>query len=202
MAKKYTLAAVLIALILIVGLFFGLSYLRSHPKTQAPQSAVLETEQTIENPKTLTPEAAQKTDNTSAAQTLAPTPEMETVIEENAADLNNPDVTQDLAPSYPDNVIPLYKASAAADSEDIITENGRPGWTAQYGSDASVEEVSAFYTELLKNAPDFKSEQNAQSTRLTATIDGCSAAVTVSPNNPERTGLSNVSNVSIFIERN
>ncbi|MEF9918465.1 MAG: hypothetical protein RR310_02885 [Eubacterium sp.] len=128
------------------------------------------------------------------------TPEMQAVIDANQADIFV-DTNKELAISYPSNLLPLYKVSGVADSHDITSDKGNPGWTALYGSTAETTELTTFYQSFLGTAPDYTEEANGASTNLHATVNGCDIRITVSPNTPERTGLDYASSVNIFIEK-
>ncbi len=187
----------IVAVILFVAYYF---FVKSNTPETPKYNPSGEVEQTIENPTPL--DDNNVTNNTDVAESLSPSSEMQGVIDRNSSYINEPEVVDQLTESYPSNLIPIFMAKTAADSNDIITDNGKPGWTATYGSDADTETISSFYEDLLKNSPGYDVIQNGQSVQVTGTASDCNVSVTVSPNNAERTGLDDKSNVSIFIERN
>ncbi len=211
--NKIIIIAGLIVVLLIVGGFFIYSFTRDdgedEPVAYTPEGEV---SQEIEDPEVVdsgstNPEDASNSDQTSTVDnsdlsaTLQPTKDMESVINQNKGNLNNEEVINNVAPSYPRNLIPLYKAAEVADSNDITTDNGNPGWTCQYGSDGYVDDIVGFYKNLLSSTSGYSDETNADTTQIVGTVDNCYVQVTVSPNNPDRTGMNTQSDVDIFIER-
>ena len=158
--KKYIIGLILILVVLVVGGFFIFSYINNRNQVKNPNenkgtyTPEGEISQSIDNPEVVEKgeNGSTTVDNSSLKETLKPTEEMKKVISDNKNDLNNSDVVDQMAQSYPSDVIPLYKAKSAADSSDIVTQNGNPGWTAQYGSDATVPEISDFYDNLARDA--------------------------------------------------
>lgn len=203
--SKYIVLSGFIIVLLIVGGFFLYSFMKkddtSNVVEYTPEGEIA---QNIEDPD-ITDSALSGTDttvnNSDLADTLEPSEKMQEVIDEYKSDLNDSEVVNQLAQSYPSNLIPLYKAKSAADSSDIITDNGRPGWIAQYGSDALVPDIVDFYSQLLSSTNGFRVESNGGSQTVVGTVDNCYVQITVTPNNPERTGLNDQSNVDIYIER-
>ncbi|MGI6108687.1 MAG: hypothetical protein ACOYB8_02415 [Eubacteriaceae bacterium] len=140
-------------------------------------------------------------DNTEAASEITVPGEMQTVIDENQANLNDSGVSSSLSASYPANLIPLYNASAVGDSNDVTTDSGKPGWTLTFGSDSSVDEIAAFYQSLLGSQSGYSSSTEGSSTKVSGSVSGYNVSITISPNNPQRTGLSYASDVTVFIEQ-
>lgn len=209
--NKYLIGAALIVIFIIIGAFFVFSYFRSNSNQTAPveYTPTGQVSQTVEDPEVTDSSITSSNENVGAevnnqdlSDTLEPTQEMQKVIEEYEPDLNNTEVIDQLAATYPSDLIPIYKATNAADSNDIITDNGRPGWTATYGSDASVTEIKTFYDNLMKSTSGYQNEQTGETFYISGTVDNCSVQISVSPNNPQQTGLNDKTNVSIFIERN
>ena len=174
--KKKVLLGVLAVIVIIVGIMFFV------PMFNGSKDAA----------KTTPTSAPSVADNTPTAT--------QEVIDANQADLYNNEDGQ-LAQSYPSNLLPLYKVSGVGDSHDITTNNGNPGWTAVYGSTADTAELSQFYSDLMASAENFNQADSDASTTITGNVDGCDISVTISPNNPQRTGLDYASSVSIFIEK-
>lgn len=217
-SSRYILIAVVLIVVLGVGAIFGIRWLRDRNTRTGldpnQMTATGDTPQTIENPDVAedsyttetTTEGAQATDptvdNSDLKETLRTPEAMQKVIDENKDNINNKEVLDQLAPSYPNDLIPIYKAKSAADSSDIITVNGRPGWTATYGSDATVDDVSGFYQKLLSGQDGYTNNKSGEADKISAIVDNCTIEIDVLPNNEEQTGLSDKTNVKIFIERN
>lgn len=191
--KKILLGILALIIVIVAVMFFVPFFSGSSDTDGAPAPSVADTPSATPTP---TP-----VDNSQVSENLAVPDSMQTVINDNQANLYN-DTDGNLAPSYPSDLIPLYRVNGVGDSNDITTQNGNPGWTAVYASDATTEEVSAFYQTLLASTENYASDVNeGGATHITGTVDGCNVSITVSGNNPERTGLSAASNVNIFIER-
>ncbi len=127
--------------------------------------------------------------------------EMTAIIAENQEKLDSSGVIDDVTKTYPENLVPLYDAVQAGDSNPITTENGQPGWTLIYGSASDVSEVSSFYQEYLKDQTDYAVTQTDGSTKISAVVSGWNLSITVSPNNPERTGLDTKSDITVLISQ-
>lgn len=148
------------------------------------------------------PEAEQleqdaKTDNTELAQQIMPSTAMEEVINANASRL-----TQDVSggsTSYPGNFIPLYDLAQLGDVSDIVTSGDKAGWKLSYGSDSTVEDISAFYEALLDHESGYAVSGESGTTKIAADTGGYAVTIEVSPNNPEQTGLNYKSDVSVMI---
>ncbi len=209
--RKILISSILIIAVILVGGFFIISLINKDKSTNTPKKEIQqytpegEVSQTDDKPQVVDSSDSnnnQNINNSDVSKQLEPSDDMKKIISDNKNDLNNSDVIDQITESYPSNVIPLYKAKSAADSNDIITQNGNPGWTAQYGSDATVPDITAFYQKLLESSSNYKTSTNADTNTITGTVNDCSVSITVTPNNPERTGLNDQSNVDIFIERN
>lgn len=166
----------------------------SNPSSAASGTTTSTSDQTTGN-------TGNTVDNTDLANTLTTPEDMQKVIDANKNDLNNKDVTSNLAKSYPTGLIPLYKAAEAGDSKDIITDAGNPGWTATYGSDATVDEVTSFYQSLLSSSSGYATSSSQGTSSISGTVDNCSVNITIGENNKDRTGLNYNTTVNIFIER-
>lgn len=215
-SSRYVLIAIVLIAVLGVGGFFGYRFLSENRKEDQQQqmTSTGDIPQTIENPdvenksfatqpETEESETENPTiDNSDLEESLRTPENMQKVIDSNRQDLNNGQVVDQLAPSYPSDLVPVYKAKSAADSADIITVNGKPGWTATYGSDSSVEEINQFYSELLGEQDGYTNEKTGSANNIKAIVDNCTIEINVAPNNKEQTGLDDTSNVNIFIERN
>lgn len=137
------------------------------------------------------------TDNSELAQQIMPSAAMEEVINANASRLTS-DVSS-TSSSYPGNFIPLYDMTQLGDINDIVTSDDKAGWKVTYGSNTSVEDISAFYESLLDSESDYAVSTESSTTRIAADTGGYAVTVEVSPNNPERTGLNYTTDVSILI---
>lgn len=205
--NKYLLIGLLVFVLIIVGAIFAFNFFKNKdedkPIEYTPTGNI---SQTIDNPDVTTNSNVEESeeptvDNTDLSDTLKPTDQMQQVIDQNKNDLNNTQVIDEITPSYPSNVIPVYKAKTAADSSDIITDNGKPGWIVNYGSDATIPEIREFYDSLLKSTNGYSNVQSGDTYTVTGQVDNCYVQIGISPNNPEQTGLNDLSDVSIFIER-
>lgn len=140
-----------------------------------------------------------KVDNKNLAQEIVPPTDMEEIINANQDSLTTQ--VGDGNTSYPGNLIPLYRSSQVGDVNDVTTSNGKPGWTLTYGSDAGTEDIAAFYTSLLDKQENYTRSTEEQTIKITATVSGYNVSISISPNNPQRTGLNHQSDVQIFIEQ-
>lgn len=189
--KKKALIGIFVAIIVIIGAIFAVTQLKGSTPEPAPDitpTPTAEPQPTVDNSATQ-----------SQVQNTIP-PEVQSVIDANQADIFT-DPNGELAPSYPSNLLPLYKVSGVADSSDITTNNGNPGWVAVYGSEADTQTIANFYRSLMASAENYTETPNGESVNLAGRLNGCDISVTVSPNNPQRTGLSYASDVNIFIEQ-
>lgn len=137
------------------------------------------------------------TDNSELAQQIVPSTAMEEVINANADRLTS-DVSSS-STSYPGNLVPLYDLAQLGDINDIVTSDDKAGWKLSYGSNSSVEDISAFYESLLSQESGYGVSTESSTTKITGTTDGYNISIEVSPNNPERTGLNYTTDVSILI---
>lgn len=188
--KKKILIGIFAVIIIAVAVVFAVTQFSDKPG-KAPDitpTPTAEPQPTVDN------SASQ-----SQVQSQVP-PEVQRVIDANKADIFT-DPNGELAPSYPSNLLPLYKVNGIADSSDITTNNGNPGWVAVYGSDAGTETLAGFYRSLMASAQGYTETPNEASVNLKGNLNGCDISVTISPNNPQRTGLSYKSDVNIFIEK-
>lgn len=200
--SKYITIGIFAVILIIVGAFFIYSFFYPGDREETFYTPEGEISQTIENPEVVDSGSdTTVTDNSDLSDTLDPTAQMQQVIDQNKGNINNTEVIDQLSPSYPSNLIPIYKANSAADSSDIITDNGNPGWIAQYGSDALVPDIVGFYQDLLKSTSGYNTQTDGDATTIVGTVDNCYVQIVVSPNNPDRTGLNDQSSVDIFIER-
>lgn len=188
--KKKVLIGIFSAIIVIVAAVFAISFFNNKPG-KAPDITP-----------TPTAEPQPTVDNSSSkdAATQEIPQSMQDVIASNQADLFT-DPNGELTPSYPNDLLPLYKVSGVADSNDITTGNGNPGWIAVYGSEADSQTIAAFYRSLMGTAQNYTETPSGESTNIKGQVNGCDISITISPNNPQRTGLSYASDVNIFIER-
>ena len=194
--KKKVLLGVLAVIVIVVGIIFFVPMFNG--SKDAAKTTPTSAPSVADNTPTATPQPT--VDNSATSGSLQTPPEMQAVIDANQADLYGNEDGQ-LAQSYPSNLLPLYKVSGVGDSHDITTNNGNPGWTAVYGSTADTAELAQFYSDLMASAENFNAAGSDASTTITGTVDGCDISVTISPNNPQRTGLDYASSVSIFIEK-
>lgn len=194
--KKKVLLGVLVVIVIIVGIMFFVPMLNG--SKDAAKTTPSSAPSVADNTPTATPQPT--VDNSATTGSLQTPPEMQEIIDANQADLYT-DTEGKVAPSYPSNLLPLYKVSDVGDSHDITTNNGNPGWTAVYGSSADTAELTQFYSDLMASAENFNAGESDASTTITGNVDGCDISVTISPNNPQRTGLDYASSVSIFIEK-
>lgn len=206
-SKKYLVISGILVAVIIIALAITLIFFSSRGENKAyteynPSGEITQNE---DNPTIVdssnSGENNPPIDNSDTSSTITVPAEMQAVIDSYSGSINNSDVLNQLAPSYPSKLIPIYMASSAADSADIVTDNGNPGWTAQYGSNASTDEIASFYEELMHSTSGYSVQESGSSTTIIGTVDNCNVRITISPNNPERTGLSDASNVSIYIER-
>lgn len=204
-SKKYLIISGVLIAAIIIALAVTLLFVsnREEERTYSEYNPSGEVTQSVDTPTVIDTSNDDTTtvDNSDLSSTIGTPAAMQEIIDNYREDLNNSAVINQLAQSYPSNLIPIYKAKTAADSADIITDNGNPGWTAQYGSDASVEDITAFYEDLMRSTSGYSVQDSGNSVIIVGTVENCNVRITVSPNNPERTGLDDASNVSIYIER-
>lgn len=183
--KIITIVAVLILVLIIVGVGFVFF---SKDKTQ----------ENLVDPSAPTPTPAEVIDNGPASQNTEVPPEVQAVIDANQADIYQNE-NNEVAASFPAELFPMYRVNGVGSSMDITDDQNRPGWINDYGSDASKEELVAFYQSLLSSAPDFQMEESGAATVFNATLSGFNASITISPNNPAQTGLEYTNDVRMTI---
>lgn len=198
MKKGFIFLIVFLLIAAICGsVFFLPKLISTNDKTNSSETA----NNTTTNNST-TPEQKEPTNN--KPQVFPETPiivpdEMQAVIDENR-DMIYKDTTQALAAAFPVQMIPLYNASSVSDSYGITNDKGKPGWNTTYVSQGTVDELLAFYTSLMSTATNFTQTPSNLATNLKGTISGYSVSITISPNNPDKTGVQGASSVNIFIE--
>jgi hypothetical protein len=193
MKIRYVVLSVLLIGVLIVGAVFMMPKLINDEKTTAGETATT----TV----TKQPDPIRNNQPDTTATTVITVPqEMQTVINENAAEIyvDEPGL---LASNYPSQLIPLYGVQSVAESNQITNASGKPGWKASYVSNYTIDEILSFYQPLLSSASDYTQEVISESTSLKGTVSGYTISITVSPNNPDKTDIQGNSAVSIFIEQ-
>lgn len=188
--KKKLLLGVFIVVIAMIAVIFAVTFFRQPDNSQTTAPDISDPPQ----------EVLEEVDNSSTAAELTTPDTMQSVIDANVQDLYTDDAGN-LAPSYPSNLIPLYRVSNVGDSNDITTASGNPGWTAIYTSDATQEDVISFYENLMASSENYALTDNNGSAQISGTVDGCQITITITGNNPERTGISGACSVDIYIER-
>lgn len=193
MKIRYVVLSVLLIGVLIVGAVFMM------PKLISNETATAEDKTTTTVTKQPDPIKNNQPDTTATTAITVP-PEMQTVIDENTAEIyvDEPGL---LASNYPTQLVPLYGVQNVSESNQITNASGKPGWKASYVSDFTTDEILSFYQPLLTSAPNYTEEVISESTSLKGTVSGYTISITISPNNPDKTDMQGNSAVSIFIEQ-
>lgn len=97
---------------------------------------------------------------------------MTAIIAENQEKLDSSGVIDDVTKTYPENLVPLYDAVQAGDSNPITTEKRTAGLDAHLCPASDVSEVSSFYQEYLKDQTDYAVTQTDGSTKISAVVSG------------------------------
>lgn len=193
MKIRYVVLSVVLIGVLIVGAVFMMPKLINNEATTTDDKSTTTVTKQPDPIKNNLPD-------TTATTTITVPQEMQTVINENTAQIYV-DEAGLLAGNYPSQMIPLYGVQNISESNQITNASGKPGWKASYVSDFTTDGILAFYQPLLSSAPDFTEEVISESTNLKGTISGYTVSITVSPNNPDKTDMQGNSAVSIFIEQ-
>lgn len=190
--KKRVIAIIIAVVVIGVGAFFVYNrVLNSSPTPPEPS-----TENTVDTP-TPTPEV----NNSETAGEVGASTDMQTVIDSHQGDLYQGEMG-DTTNSYPRNLVPLYKVAEMGSAHDIVGDNGSPGWIATYGSEATTDELIAFYQALMGSTENYSLANESETAHITGTVSGCNVSINISPNNPQQSGLNYQSDVNIYIVRN
>lgn len=126
-----------------------------------------------------------------------PTDHIKDVISQHEEDIyNDPEV---IDKTYPVNLIPPYKVNGVTESNEYTTPEGGVAWSTRYGSDASIDDITAFYSQLIGEGVQVADVENGGK-RISGQVTDYNVDIIVSPNNPERTGLNFATSVSMAVE--
>ena len=196
MKIRYVVLSVVLIGVLIVGAVLVMPKRISDEATTTDEASNSTTTAVTKEPETI----KNNLPDTTATTAIVVPAEIQTVIEENTAEIyvDEPGL---LAGNYPSQLVPLYGVTSVSESNQITNASGKPGWKAAYVSDYSIDEILVFYQNLLASAADYSEEAISESTSLKGTVSGYLISITISPNNPDKTDLPGNAAVSIFIEQ-
>ncbi len=101
--------------------------------------------------------------------------------------------------TYPVDLVPPYKVNGVTESNEYTTPEGGVAWSTRYGSDATIDDITAFYSSLIGEGVQVKDVESGGK-RISGQITDYNVDIFVSPNNPERTGLGFTTSVSMAVE--